>query len=652
MAPSLWRKPGTKTFQLVHRSQRDPLIHDPEASDRVLKEVTKPRGAKGQYSAYESSTNPEDDPDKAVAEEEIQESPFGADASSYGIFYNDQEYDYLQHLRSVGDRPDATLVAAPTPREIQRQRKKDKSAMAGFIEREPISQPEQKLVLPEDSLPSHPLDEVSYQTYHQQRQLEETGGLKPDLDPRVREVLEALEDEAYTIDEEGEGTDQEDEFWNGVLAGGEGDGNDWEEDSEEEEDEVEETGKGIEKLRLANGNEVEVSAGGNEWDAVKRFKASQANNGSDDEEFESEMGDTIAELVKSSARRPPRGTKGGTNSAMGSSFSMSSSAMFRNEGLRTLDDRFDQIEKMYDESDDDSWGGGGGGGSDDDSEAGEFHGPQREDLEQIMDDFLSRYEVIGGKMRQQLKPLHSQSSSDPNSSEYADLDPEEAVRRANASKLDRIRASLATLDIDGEDDEVEQRRKEKERILKIVERQEREEERRARKGLGRETPKVDILEDRRRDRWDCETVLSTYSNLSNHPRLLRIRDNKLKTPKPAQIKLDPKTGFPLVDGELVTGRQPGDTIMEEPEEDDEEEEMEEYIPKETIKRSRDETPEEKKLRKQLVKNDRQSRRTEKKATKESFEKEVKRQKKVNGRRVAEGGAADIKPGTEGVRRLA
>ena len=41
MAPSLWRKPGTKTFQLVHRSQRDPLINDPEASERVLKEIHK-----------------------------------------------------------------------------------------------------------------------------------------------------------------------------------------------------------------------------------------------------------------------------------------------------------------------------------------------------------------------------------------------------------------------------------------------------------------------------------------------------------------------------------------------------------------------------------------------------------------------------------
>lgn len=36
---SIFRQPGAKHFQLVHRSQRDPLIHDPEASQHVLKEV-------------------------------------------------------------------------------------------------------------------------------------------------------------------------------------------------------------------------------------------------------------------------------------------------------------------------------------------------------------------------------------------------------------------------------------------------------------------------------------------------------------------------------------------------------------------------------------------------------------------------------------
>jgi len=166
---------------------------------------------------------------------------------------------------------------------------------------------------------------------------------------------------------------------------------------------------------------------------------------------------------------------------------------------------------MYDESDEDSWGGGGGQSDDGESEGGEFHGPQREDLEQIMDDFLSRYEVIGGKMRQQLKPLSGED--DAHSGEPLD---EAAQRRANASKLDRIRASLASMDLeDGEEGEVEQRRREKERILRIVERQEKEEEKRFRKNGGLSTPKVDILEDRKRERWDCETVLSEFPILDS-----------------------------------------------------------------------------------------------------------------------------------------
>ena len=35
---SIFRQPGAKNFQLVHRSQRDPLIYDPDAGEHVLKE--------------------------------------------------------------------------------------------------------------------------------------------------------------------------------------------------------------------------------------------------------------------------------------------------------------------------------------------------------------------------------------------------------------------------------------------------------------------------------------------------------------------------------------------------------------------------------------------------------------------------------------
>jgi hypothetical protein len=41
MAPkkSIFRRDGAQHFQLVHRSQRDPLINDSDAGQRVLKPV-------------------------------------------------------------------------------------------------------------------------------------------------------------------------------------------------------------------------------------------------------------------------------------------------------------------------------------------------------------------------------------------------------------------------------------------------------------------------------------------------------------------------------------------------------------------------------------------------------------------------------------
>ncbi|BGO98869.1 Cytoplasmic protein [Rhodotorula toruloides ATCC 204091] len=643
MAPSLWRRPGTKTFQLVHRSQRDPLINDPSASDRVLKLVDrsqkKHRGdGATSYAASESAGVEDDEEDAKLA---------AGDAAAYGIFYDDaDEYDYLQHLRSVGGGGESYLIEAPSQQDSKQKGKGKAKDLGGFeLSEEALRRQDAQqsgapapFEMPEDVLPSHPLDEVSYDKIMASKAPER--GLMPDLDPNIREVLEALDDEAYAADD-GTGTDDEDEFWNGVLEGGE-----VQDKSEQvwEDDEAEGVAEGVEKLAL-DGDE---GAGGadDQWAALKRFKAAGgagagASDDEDEEDYGSEGGDTIADLraTLATAKRPSR--KSGM-SAAGSAFSMSSSAMFRNEQLRTLDDRFDQIEKLYDEESDDSWGEG----SDDDEGPDPSILPQgaaRDDLERIMDDFLAKYEVIGGKYRPALEPLSGGGAGDDSIA-------------ANTSRLDRLRAELAKLDLgeeeEGEDPEVTARRREKERILAIVERQQREESSRKKKDR---LPMVTIIEDQQKERWDCETVLSTYSNLSNHPRMLRLRDSR--GPKPAQIKLDPKTGFPTVNGETVFDGRPsakkdGDTIMEEDEPEEDEEEEEEYVIRETVKRPRAETADDKKARKAAVKAERAARRQEKKGTKEAFESETKRQKRIQGRRVAEGGAADIRSGQVGVRRLA
>ena len=35
------------------------------------------------------------------------------EAAEYGIYFDDTEYDYMQHLRTIGEQPDAILLAAP-----------------------------------------------------------------------------------------------------------------------------------------------------------------------------------------------------------------------------------------------------------------------------------------------------------------------------------------------------------------------------------------------------------------------------------------------------------------------------------------------------------------------------------------------------------
>lgn len=228
----------------------------------------------------------------------------------------------MQHLRPVGAEQNSYLVEAPTKKGKGKAFKHDDFEIRDAVQ------------LPEDSLPSHPLDEISYTDITTGKA--PTLGLQPDLDPSIREVLEALDDEAYAVDD-GEGTDGEDDFWKDVVHGGEveeGEEGDWgeEEGDEEVDSDVEGLDDGLE-ARMAR---------------FKKSKAGQAANSDDeddddDDEKMSEGGDTIAELRASNARRPPRKAA----SQSGSQFSMTSSAMFRNEGLRTLDDRFDQVRSPF-----------------------------------------------------------------------------------------------------------------------------------------------------------------------------------------------------------------------------------------------------------------------------------------------------------------
>ena len=130
------------------------------------------------------------------------------EAAEYGVYFDDTEYDYMQHMRDLdgGDGSgESYFVEAPT----RRQKNKGKAKISledalrnASITEDPSDGPSVKAppLLDPDLLPSRNLRKITYE--NQQDVPDAIAGFQPDMDPRLREVLEALEDEAYVDDEE------------------------------------------------------------------------------------------------------------------------------------------------------------------------------------------------------------------------------------------------------------------------------------------------------------------------------------------------------------------------------------------------------------------------------------------------------------------
>jgi protein LTV1 len=234
------------------------------------------------------------------------------EAALYGVYYDDTEYNYMQHLRPVGvneDGVESVLVEAPSSSRTQVKKTK------GIELRD----------LPAEALPS--ASELP-RTYESQQAVPESiAGFQPDMNPHLRQVLEALEDDAFVDDE------LEDDFFGELVADGER-GSDEDVDFEFQEDNVDESS---ELSKAEDGHEER-------WEErFAQFKKAQKGTeqqGESDDEFGSEGGDTIGGLPTMSVIGGKKRRKG-TSDASG--YSMSSSSMYRNEALQTLDERFDQV---------------------------------------------------------------------------------------------------------------------------------------------------------------------------------------------------------------------------------------------------------------------------------------------------------------------
>lgn len=306
------------------------------------------------------------------------------EAAMYGITFDDSQYDYMQHLKPIGQHQDAYFIGkdGKISDSYLPPEHKDKMTLGDLLNGGPGES------LPEPTWKEH---------YQSQLPIQDSiAGLKPDMDPRLREVLEALEDEEY-VDEDVEG--EEDLFSQLICTGEVKDESEWKQLAPEEQPEelVQRDGEedwefAFRKFQISSKKRPSVASddvGSSMGGDVSDFgDVSDVGSNFEGSIAQSEARDTFGELPKVKSRRKK---KIGAKTDL-SGYSMSSSANYRNEGLTLLDDSFDKVEEEYVQP------------SDSEEEEAEFDmTKERPDLENIMDEFLDGYVVEGKHLYKKTK---------------------------------------------------------------------------------------------------------------------------------------------------------------------------------------------------------------------------------------------------------
>lgn len=374
------------------------------------------------------------------------------EAANYGIFYDDSEYDYMQHMRDLGTGGgDAYFVEAPSSKKNGKKKMDladalraatldDQQSDAGLSVSSSVSRAASD-VFGEDLAPSEFVRKTTYQD--QQNIPDAIAGFQPDMDPRLREVLEALEDEAYVDDEEdifaeltGDPAEMDHQDWEDTYFDDNDDTMDRFLDEEDEGWETDDTIKASSpKARTDDKGKApveptdpdtlpapdEAPAPAEEghmayMEEFKKFKNEAKIGKAPKPAAPSDMQSSIltgASALTSGGRKKKR--KGALTST--SNYSMTSSALHRTEGLTLLDQRFDKIEEEYaaeDFPDDASVaskmsgvsglskmsGMSGMSGYSNMSEAPQL----RSDFDSIMDDFLGSHSMAGKRRVKKGKP--------------------------------------------------------------------------------------------------------------------------------------------------------------------------------------------------------------------------------------------------------
>ncbi|PHH52346.1 Protein LTV1 [Ceratocystis fimbriata CBS 114723] len=418
MAKGKWiDKKNATHFQLVYRPQNDPLIHDENAPGMVLNPIQTPEQS--------ASTNPQQHVGKTLGDlssllgsaAHVRENE--GEAANHGIYYDDSEYDYMQHMRELGTGAgEAVFIEANKP---DANKGKKKMNLEDAIRQMSIGESQKPVdKLDESILPSQNLQPISYQ--NQQNVPDSIAGFQPDMDPRLREVLEALEDDAYVDSEDDDlfqdltkGAEELDEYeFDETYDEDFGENDGYESDgtakptqeyrdgagpaikNDEEDDEVPEL------VSVDENGEVIPPAASSDWmEDFKQFKKDQKDKKKTVTFQPSEMQASTWTATTNGGNRKRR--KGALSTP--SMTSMSSSVLVRTEQLELLDRRFEVLQNKEFQN----WDG-----IDDNVSMSEMsamssvstvQGDVRQDFDDILDEFLGGHEVRprGTNKKQQRK---------------------------------------------------------------------------------------------------------------------------------------------------------------------------------------------------------------------------------------------------------
>lgn len=402
-------KNNATTFALVHRPQNDPKIHDASSSSMVFQELG-PSQSKKIKTRTDLESELFDDSRSIIGQPSVRENE--GEAAEYGVYYDDTEYDYMQHLRDLNgqdSRGESYFVESLVSRKDGKG--KQKMSLEDALRESSISdKASNKPLLDDDVLPSKDLKESTYQ--NQQDVPDSLAGFQPDMDPRLREVLEALDDEAYVDDEE--------DLFDKLARDGEVSREEFEElgfvDDERGLDdegwETDDTAKPAKEYKdtvlppaPSTSEDVTMVDGADHGDGdwMKEFSKFKKTEKSKAAAPEARNPDRQSSIMTGTSmtggRRKKR--KGAMTSSTG--YSMTSSSLFRTEGQTLLDARFDKIEEDYaedgmDEADEAASVVTGSSMLSKPSSVASSQAPSlRSDFDSIMDEFLGGYSMSGKK---------------------------------------------------------------------------------------------------------------------------------------------------------------------------------------------------------------------------------------------------------------